>query len=80
MNIRDIMKYIESEYSVINDTPCEICGGNYIADCLEIDIINGFPYDVCTCVCENCGYEKTFTFSAPFIDENHFKKTKKTMN
>ena len=27
MILNDIMKYIESEFSVINDTHCEICGG-----------------------------------------------------
>ena len=29
------MKYIESEFYVINDTPCEICGGEYVAENLK---------------------------------------------
>lgn len=80
MTIRDIMKYIESEFSVINDTPCEICGGKYVAEDLKIDIVDGVPYDVCDCICSNCGYEKTFEFCAPFVDENSLKKAKNILN
>lgn len=80
MTIRDIMKYIESEFSVINDTPCEICGGEYVAEDLKIDIVDGVPYDVCDCICSNCGYEKTFEFCAPFIDEDSLKKAKNILN
>lgn len=80
MTIRDIMKYIESEFSVINDTPCEICGGDYVAEDLKIDIVDGIPYDVCDCICSNCGYEKTFEFCAPFVDDDSLKKAKNTLN
>ena len=70
MNLREIMKYIESEYEVINRTPCEVCGGEYFADDLQISLIDGDPFDVCECVCSNCGHEKAFIFFAPFIEEN----------
>ncbi|MBV7272703.1 metal-binding protein [Clostridiaceae bacterium UIB06] len=80
MTIKDIMKYIESEFSVINDTPCEICGGDYIAEDLKINVVDGVPYDICDCICSNCGYEKTFEFCAPFIDENSLKKAKNILN
>lgn len=80
MTIKDIMKYIESEFSVINDTPCEICGGDYIAEDLAINIVDGVPYDICDCICSSCGYEKTFEFCAPFIDENSLKKAKNILN
>lgn len=72
MIITDIMKYIESEYNVINNTPCEVCGGDYGAEELEILIINNEPYDVCVCSCSKCGHEKIFEFHAPFILENNF--------
>ncbi len=80
MTVKDIMKFIESEFCIINDTPCEICGGDYFAECLDIDLINGIPFDVCECTCSNCGHEKTFQFSAPFIDKKSQKKIKKMMN
>ena len=80
MTIKDIMKYVESEYRIINNTPCEICGSDYIAEELDFDFKDGLPYDVCSCVCPNCGHEKIFEFYAPFIDEKNFKKTKKRMN
>lgn len=80
MTIRDIMKYIESEFYVINDTPCEICGGEYAAENLNIDIVDGVPYDVCDCICSNCGHEKTFEFCAPFIAEDGLKKVKNILN
>lgn len=80
MKVNEIMKYIESEYSVINETPCDICGGEFFADNLNIEIIDGIPYDVCECICSNCGYEKTFEFTAPFIDEKAQKKIVKKLN
>lgn len=80
MTVRDIMKYIESEYQVINHTNCEVCGGEYFADELEIAVVDGLPYDICNCICSNCGYEKTFEFNAPFVDEKGTKKTKRTLN
>ena len=80
MTVKDMMKFIESEYQVINDTPCEVCGGDFFAEYLDVDLINGMPYDVCECTCSDCGYEKTFEFFAPFIDEKSRKKIKKMMN
>jgi hypothetical protein len=80
MTLKDIMKYIESEYHIINNTPCEVCGGEYFADGLDIDIINGNPYDVCDCTCSKCGHEKTFEFYAPFIDELTNSKWKQNLN
>ncbi|MEL7596812.1 MAG: metal-binding protein [Clostridiaceae bacterium] len=69
MVLRDIMKYIESEYGIINSTPCQICGSSYIVEDLEIHIIDNIPYDVCICVCPECGHEKIFTFCAPFAQD-----------
>lgn len=80
MTIKEIMKFIESEYNIINNTPCEICGGEYMAEELEIDVIDGLPYDVCSCVCPICGNERTFQFCAPFTNEKEFKKAKNRMN
>lgn len=80
MNVSDVMKYIESEFSIINKTPCEICGGDYFAEFVDIDLINGIPYDVCECTCSHCGHEKTFQFSAPFVDKGLQKKIKKLLN
>jgi hypothetical protein len=67
MILTDIMKYVESEYNVINNTPCEICGGSYEAEELEIVIVDGEPFDVCLCFCSKCGHEKVFEFPAPFV-------------
>lgn len=79
MFINDIMKYIESEYTIINSTPCEICGNPYMAEELDRIYIDGIAYDVCYCICENCGHEKTFTFPAPFHEEE-FHKVKDKLN
>lgn len=76
MILTDIMKYIESEYNIINSTPCEICGGGYEADQLEILLIDNVPFDVCECSCSDCGHEKTFEFYAPFLNEKNFKDNK----
>lgn len=76
MTVRDIMKYIESEYEVINLTPCEVCGGDFFVEDLSIALIDDIPYDVCSCVCSDCGHEKLFEFCAPFIEEKAIKKAK----
>jgi hypothetical protein len=76
MILTDIMKYIESEYNIINNTPCEVCGGDYEAEQLEILLIDDVPFDVCECSCCNCGHEKTFEFYAPFINEKDLKNLK----
>jgi hypothetical protein len=73
MILRDIMKYIASEYEVINLTPCEVCGGEFIAEQLQISLVDGEPFDVCECICSNCGHEKEFMFFAPFIYEKSHK-------
>ncbi|MBU5486217.1 metal-binding protein [Clostridium sp. MSJ-11] len=81
MTIKDIMEFIESEYKIINNTPCEVCGGEYFADDLNVDLIDDIPHDICICVCSDCGHEKIFEFYAPFIDEIHKRKRKKgTLN
>lgn len=82
MNLREIMKFIESEYRVINHTPCEICGGDYMTEDIHLVLIDDVPYDICSCVCSNCGYEKVFEFSAPFIEieGKGIKKVKKILN
>jgi hypothetical protein len=79
MTIREIMKFIESEYEVINRTPCEVCGGDYFAEDLEVSVIDGEPFDICECICANCGHERAFMFFAPFIIENR-KKLKHNLN
>ena len=80
MIINDIMKYIESEFDIIRLTPCEVCGGEYFTEAQKLAIINEIPYDICSCVCSDCGYEKTFTFCAPFLESETFKKAKEIMN
>ncbi len=80
MTIKDMMKYIESEYTVINETPCEVCGGEFFADELKLSIVDDIPYDVCSCICSNCGHEKIFEFHAPFIELKTSKKLKKNLN
>lgn len=81
MYLNNIMKYIESEYVIINNTPCSICGGKYIAEEIAIALIDKEPYDICECVCNDCGHEKTFKFYAPFIsDETFSDKFRENMN
>lgn len=80
MTIKEIMQYIESEYSVINDTPCEICGGDFFAEELTIDVVDGVPYDICDCVCSGCGSTKTFEFYAPFFDKKTLDNIKNNLN
>lgn len=65
MNVREIMKYIESEFIIINNTPCNICGGSYITESSGFDIEDGMPSNVTSCVCESCGSRKDFYFRAP---------------
>ncbi|MFD3158508.1 metal-binding protein [Haloimpatiens sp. FM7330] len=80
MTLRDIMKYIESEYNIINSTPCEICGGSFLAESIKVNIINSLPYDICECICDTCGHKKTFKFSSPFINEENLNEFKNSMN
>ncbi|MCM8709468.1 metal-binding protein [Clostridium sp. SYSU_GA19001] len=80
MTLRDIMMYIESEYKVINHTPCELCGGEYLTEDIQVAFIDDVPYDLCACICQNCGHEKIFEFSAPFIEQKQSNKLKKNLN
>lgn len=80
MTIKEIMKYMESEFVIINQTPCEICGGSYFAQEMSLAFIDSLPYDVCDCVCDNCGHERIFEFSAPFVNNKPVKKFKNTLN
>ena len=74
--VRDIMKYIESEFIIINNTPCELCGGYYLTDDTKIGLKDGMAFNICECFCENCGHEKQFYFSAPFIIDRTLKDKK----
>ena len=80
MTLREIMKYIESEFSILNKTPCDICGGNYLTKDLSINLLDSIPYDICDCICSNCGHEKIFKFYAPFIDESKKENYSKIIN
>lgn len=80
MNLREIMKYIESEFLIINETPCDICGGKYFTDDLSINLIDHVPYDICDCICSNCGHKKAFKFYAPFISEEEKTKHSQAIN
>lgn len=80
MIINDIMKYVESEYSIIDNTPCEICGGNYEASEEGIGFIDNEPYDICECACRECGHEKIFQFAAPFLVERPKEIVNKKLN
>lgn len=80
MTLKEIMQYIESEYYIINETHCEICGGDFFAEELTIDIVDGIPYDICDCVCSNCGSTKTFEFCAPFFDAEMIDNIKNNLN
>lgn len=80
MTIKDIMKYIESEYKIITHTPCEVCGADYLTENIQVALIDDIPYDICSCICSNCGHEKIFEFNAPFIKEKSSKKMKNILN
>lgn len=79
MNVREIMKYIESEFIIINNTPCNLCGGRYITESSGFDFDNGMPSNITSCVCENCGNRKDFSFRAPLGSMN-LQQEKKEMN
>lgn len=80
MNSKDVMKYIESEYSIINTINCEICGGEYTATEQGIAFINSEPYDICECECSNCGHKKTFEFPAPFLIDKYNESKNSSLN
>lgn len=68
MNLNEIMEFLESEYIVINNTPCEVCGGNYLTDSVGLTFDGIKPQNLSVCVCENCGHRKEFVFRAPFVN------------
>ena len=67
MNLNEVMKFVESEYIIINNTPCDICGGDYLTESVGLTFENGKPENITHCVCESCGHEREFSFRAPFI-------------
>lgn len=70
MDYIELMKFIESEYIIINNTPCEICGGNFITEGTGFNFENGIPSTVSVCVCERCGNKKDFLFRSPLSSLN----------
>ncbi|WP_234123747.1 metal-binding protein [Clostridium hydrogenum] len=80
MNANDIMKYIESEYTIINTIHCDVCGGNYEATEQGIGFIDNEPFDICECACSECGHKKIFEFPAPFLVEGAKGLKSKTLN
>lgn len=78
MDTQEAMRYVESEYEIIRMTPCEICGGEYLQNYQEIVSKDDLMFDILTCVCSNCGHEKSFEFHAPYLEE--IKKSKKVKN
>jgi hypothetical protein len=69
MNTQEAMRYVESEYEIVRLTPCEVCGGEYLQNYQEIVSKDDLMYDILTCVCANCGHEKSFEFYAPYLEE-----------
>lgn len=69
MNTQEAMRFVESEYEIVRLTPCEICGGEYLQNYQEIVSRDDLMYDIVTCVCSNCGHEKSFEFYAPYLEE-----------
>lgn len=70
MDYIELMKFIESEYIIINNTPCEICGGNFITEGTGFNFQDGVPSTVSACVCERCGNRKDFLFRSPLSSLN----------
>ena len=62
MNLNEIMEFLESEYIVINNTPCEVCGGDYLTDSVGLTFDGIRPQNLTICVCEDCGHKKEFVF------------------
>lgn len=67
MNLNEVMKFVESEYIIINNTPCELCGGNFLTESVGLRFDSGKPENITLCICEDCGHEREFSFRAPFI-------------
>lgn len=71
MDIFNIPKYIETEFVVINNSPCPICGGSYITNDFFVSIENDSVFDIMSCMCENCGNSKDFKFLLHEIGETN---------
>ena len=67
---KDIMTYLDSEYSIMFHTPCEFCGSNFYIEELYVEYIYDHPHHLCVCTCKKCGNEKVFSFSAPYLKED----------
>lgn len=80
MTLEEIMRYIESEFSIINGTPCEFCGSDFVTEEIAIEISNDMPFDICECTCPECGNNKTFKFHAPFVDKKTLLSIKRKMH
>ncbi len=80
MNLNEVMKFVESEYIVINNTPCELCGGNFLTESVGLSFDSGKAENITQCVCENCGHEREFSFRAPFINTMNADVSKEELN
>lgn len=80
MTVNEIMQYIESEFNIINSTPCEVCGGDFITDDSLVALIDNMPFDICQCICSSCGHKKRFFFTAPFIPAMDSDELKNRLN
>ncbi|PKK39949.1 hypothetical protein ABB02_00738 [Clostridiaceae bacterium JG1575] len=67
MNVMDAMRFIESEFIIINSTPCSVCGGHYITESSGFHVADHAAMNVTSCYCERCGSRKDFSFRAPQI-------------
>lgn len=67
MNLNDSMKYIESEYEIINSTNCNLCNANFTITKLDIEFFNNIAHKIYYCSCEKCDKEKLFIFNAPYV-------------
>lgn len=80
MDLNEVMKFVESEYIVINNTPCEICGGDFLTESVGLRFEEGRSENITQCVCENCGHEREFSFRAPFINPAEKESNKEDLN
>lgn len=80
MILKDAITYLDSETSIIHDTPCELCGSRFVIDALYVENIYGNPHHLCICKCSNCNNEKVFLFSAPYLKEELIVPPKSLLN
>ncbi|SHK07627.1 hypothetical protein SAMN02745248_01710 [Hathewaya proteolytica DSM 3090] len=69
MILKDVITYLDSENYIIHNTPCMICGSQLEIEGLYVETILGLPHHLCICRCPNCGEEKVFIFSAPYLKD-----------